>query len=339
MLLNELGRIAKNTKYRTIFIESHDGKALGAALAPPLRETLYELNRLAGAGDKVRRALAALRGFVGSLRLKVGELELGLDIDPAKGVADSGDLEVDLPDLFVAVGEAAEERGGAVAILIDELQYFTAKELSALIMAMHKMQQLQLPVVLVGAGLPILVALAGESKSYTERLFDFPDIDALSAADAAKAVRDPAAGAGVAFEPAALTEIYRLTQGYPYFVQEWGYQCWNMAAQSPIVLRVVGAASSIALARLDKNFFRVRLDRLTPSEKRFLRGMAELGAGPHKTKEIVKVMNARTPQSLNPVRAGLIRKGMVYSPAFGDLAFTVPLFDEFMVRAVPDFRA
>ena len=206
------------------------------------------------------------------------DITFGLDIDPEKGAADSGDLEIDLPNLLVAIGEAAENRNSAVAIFIDEVQYFSQKELAALIMAMHKVQQQQLPVVLLGAGLPILPGLAGESKSYAERLFSFPEVGALSETDAAKALQDPARAIGAAFETAALDEVFRLTKGYPYFVQEWGYQSWNRAPASPITLDIVRKATTDVVPRLDRNFFRVRFDRLTPGEKNFLRAMASLGS-------------------------------------------------------------
>ena len=245
-----------------------------------------------------------------------------------------GDLESDLPNLFVAVAEAAEERHLPIALLMDELQYFNSKELSALIMAMHKMQQRQLPMVLLGAGLPILPGLAGESKSYAERLFSFPDIGALSEPDAIKALQDPTKLMGVDFERDALKEIYRLTQGYPYFLQEWGYQSWNRAAASPITLKVVQDATATVIKRLDENFFRVRFDRLTPGEKLFLRAMAGLGSGAHRSSDIADALGVKI-NSLGPRRANLIRKGMIYSPAHGDMAFTVPLFDEFMLRAMP----
>ncbi len=235
----------------------------------------------------------------------------------------------------MAVAEAADERTIPVALLIDELQYFSEKELSALIMAMHRMQQKQLPMLLIGAGLPILPRLAGESKSYAERLFDFPDIGALQQADAEKALREPVTAAGVEIEPAALQEIFRLTDGYPYFLQEWGYQSWNLAAASPITLAVVQEASDAVIQRLDKNFFRVRFDRLTPSEKRFLRAMAALGPGAHRSGDIAEKLGLQL-NSIGPVRAKLIQKGMIYSPAYGDLAFTVPLFDGFMLRAMPE---
>lgn len=336
VLLNEIERIAKTDEYRTIAVEAHEDKALGPLLAPHLRAVLYDLDRLAGAGDKVKRGLAVLRSFVGVLKVEVGEFTFGLDIDPEKGAADSGDLEIDLPNLFVAVGEAAEERQAAIALVIDEIQYFNQKELGALIMAMHKVQQRQLPLVLVGAGLPILPGLAGESKSYAERLFNFPNVGALSKTDAAKALRDPALAAGVVFEEPALTEVFRLTQGYPYFIQEWGYQTWNLAPASPITLQIVQSASAKAVPRLDANFFRVRFDRLTPSEKNFLRAIAQLGPGPQRTGDIADLLKVKV-TSLGPVRAKLIRKGMIYSPAHGDIAFTVPLFDEFMRRAIPEF--
>jgi len=273
-----------------------------------LPRTLYELDRLAGAGDKAE-----------------------------KGVADSGDLEIDLPNLLVTVGEAAEERRAAVALLIDEIQYFNQRELGALIMAMHKLQQRQLPLVLLGAGLPILPGLAGESKSYAECLFSFPEVGALSESDAAKALRDPARAAGVVFEEHALVEIFRLTCGYPYFLQEWGYQSWNLAPTSPVTPAIVRAATAISIPRLDQNFFRVRFGRLTPSEKNFLRAIAHLGPGPRRTGDIAQALGVKV-TSLGPVRARLIKKGMIYSPAHGDIAFTVPLFDQFMIRAIPEFR-
>lgn len=334
VLLNEIERLASAAGYRTISVEAHEDKRLAVLLAPYLRRLLFDLDRVAGAGDQVKRGLAVLRSFLGGIKLTVGDIEIGLDIEPEKGAADSGDLEIDLPNLFVAVAEAAAARDSSIALLVDEIQYFNQKELGALIMAMHKVQQRQLPLVLVAAGLPILPGLAGESKSYAERLFSFPDIGALSAEDAAKALRDPARDAGVTFENDALDEIFRLTKGYPYFLQEWGYQAWNLAPSSPITVDIVHTATPTVIRRLDANFFRVRYSRLTPGEKNFLRAMAELGPGAHRTGDIAAALGVKV-NSLGPVRAKLIKKGMVYSPAHGDMAFTVPLFDEFMMRAIP----
>lgn len=336
VLLNDIERTARMSGYQTILLEAHEEKPLGELIYPALRSLLFELDRLAGAGDKVKRGLAVLCAFVRSIKFTVGDVALGLDIEPAKGSADSGDIEIDLPNLFQAIAEAAQERETAIAILIDEIQYLSQKELGAIIMAMHRMQQKQLPLVLIAAGLPVLPGMAGESKSYAERLFNFPDIGALSAADAATALRDPARAMGVEFHEEALQEVYRLTYGYPYFVQEWGYQAWNLATSSPITLDIVRQTTPNVTARLDKNFFRVRFDRLTPGEKNFLRAMAHLGPGSHRTGDIAATLGA-TVSGIGPVRAKLIKKGMIYSPAHGDMAFTVPLFDEFMIRAIPDF--
>ena len=339
VLLNEIARLARghDYDYHNINIEAHEDKPLGLLLAPSLRTMLFELNRLAGAGNKARRGLAVLRSFVGAIKITVNDVTFGLDIEPEHGSADSGDLENDLPELFVAIAEAAEERNTAVAVFIDEIQYLSQKELGALIMAMHKIQQRQLPFVLLGAGLPVLPGLAGQSKSYAERLFSFPDVGALSEEDTRKALVEPAHAVGVTFKASALTEIFRLTKGYPYFLQEWGYQSWNRADYSPITLQTVHDATALVIPSLDQNFFRVRYDRLTPSEKHFLRAMAALGAESHRTSDIAETLGVKI-TSLGPIRAKLIKKGMIYSPAHGDMAFTVPLFDQFMVRAIPDFK-
>lgn len=336
VLLNQIERSAIEENYQTIFIEAHGEKSLGAMLAQPLRKLLFSLSLSAKTGEKVRRGLAVLKSFVSAVKIKIGEIELSLDIEAAKGTADSGDIEADLTDLFLAIAEAAQERKTAVALFIDEIQYLAASEISALIMAMHKMQQRQLPLVLIAAGLPILPALIGESKSYAERLFQFPQIGPLSLNDAIKALNDPAKEAGVEFSHEALVEIFRLTQGYPYFLQEWGYQCWNLAEEPIISQQLVKHSTPIVMQRLDDNFFRVRFDRLTPSEKNYLRAMAQLGPSAQRSGDIAALLGVKL-SSLGPVRAKLIKKGMIYSPVHGDMAFTVPLFDEFMCRAMPDF--
>ena len=338
VLLNEVRRMAQEAGYRTVLIEAHEEKALGPLIAAPLKAVFFDLDRMAQAGDRVKRGLRVLRSFLGGLKVKVGELEIGLDIEPETGAADSGDIEIDLPNVFEALGEAAKEKNSAIAILIDEIQYLSQKELGAIIMAMHRMQQRQLPVLLLGAGLPVLPGLAGESKSYAERLFAFPDIGALSEADANQAISEPAVQEGVTLTAAALTETYRLTKGYPYFIQEWGYQMWNLAVTSPIELELVQSAAEAVVRRLDQNFFRVRFDRLTPGEKNFLRAMAQLGSGAIRSGDIANCLGVKV-NSIGPVRSKLIKKGMIYSPAYGDIAFTVPLFDEFMKRAMPHFIA
>lgn len=334
VLLNRIRQMAQDDGYRTIYIEAHENKSLPALLLPELRRVLLGLDGMAGLSEKVKRGLRVLRSFVSGVKVKVSEVEFGLDIDPEKGAADSGDLEADLPELFVALGEAAADRKTAVAIILDELQYLTRDELSALIMAMHRVAQRQLPVALIGAGLPQLVGLAGKSKSYAERLFDYPELGPLDAHETAEALQGPVQKEGVAFTPEAIAEIRRVTQGYAYFLQEWGYQAWNLADASPIDLAIVHEATRRSIARLDSSFFRVRLDRTTPREKTYMRALAELGAGRQRSGEVAELMGVAI-QSVAPLRNGLIKKGMIYSPSHGDTEFTVPLFDEFMKRTMP----
>ena len=335
VLLNRVREMAEGQGYQALLIEAHENKPLPLLLLPPLRQTLFALDRMQNVSQKVKRGLRVLRSFIGAVKVKVGDAEFGLDIDPETGSADSGDLEADLAELFVAVGEAAADRGTAVAIIIDEIQYMTEIPMSALIMAIHRVSQRGLPLVLIGAGLPQLVGLAGKSKSYAERLFTYPEVGALSHEDASLALQGPVATQGVAFTPAALDEIYRVTQGYPYFLQEWGYQSWNMADQSPIDLPLIQQTTIASTARLDQSFFRVRFDRLTPREKDYLSALAELGIGNQRSGDVAERLGVKV-QTIAPLRSSLIKKGVIYSPAHGDTAFTVPLFDQFMLRTMPD---
>jgi hypothetical protein len=334
VLLNKIRELADVLGYRALLIEAHEGKPLAALLLPALRQILISLDRMAHISQKTKRGLRVLKSFFDGVKLKYHDIEIGIDIDPEPGIADSGNLEADLVDVFIAVGEAAADRKTAVALIIDEMQYLNEEELSALIMAMHQISQRQLPVVLVGAGLPQLVALAGRSKSYAERLFTFPEVGALQPVDAAEAVQEPVQEQGVQFTEEALQEIIRQTRGYPYFLQEWGYQAWNLAAASPIGIDVVHAATRESLHRLDANFFRVRFDRLTPREKDYLRALADMGDTTQRSGDVAERLRVKV-QSIAPVRNGLIRKGMIYSPAHGDTAFTVPLFSDFMKRIMP----
>lgn len=266
--------------------------------------------------------------------VKYQDLEFRLDIEPEPGIADTGNLDVDLSDLFGAVGRAAKERARAVAIFIDELQYVRENQLAALITALHRCQQRRLPVTVVGAGLPQLVGNTGKAKTYAEGLFDFPEIGRLDRDSAAQAVAAPIERQGVRIEPAALDEMLDRTQCYPYFLQEWGSHAWLAATGSPITMADVRAATELALATLDTSFFRVRYDRCTLTERRYLRAMAELGAGPQKLGDIAAILGRKV-TSVAPLRSALLSKGMIYSPAHGDAAFTVPLFDGFMKRALP----
>lgn len=336
VLLNRIRQMAVDRGFHVVLVEAHEDKKLPNLLLQPLRQLLLSLDTLGLANDKVKRGLRVLKGFAKSVKVKVGDFEIGLGIDAEKGVGDSGDLESDLPELFSAIGEAAQARKTVVLLLVDELQYLSEMELSALIMAIHKVNQRGLPLVLIGAGLPQLVGQMGKSKSYAERLFDFPTVGPLDAKDAFTAIVEPVTKEGEKIDKAAAEAIMRQTQGYPYFLQVWGYASWNVAPKSPIRSKDVEAAKVHVLRSLDESFFRVRFDRLTPSEKAYLRAMAELGPGPHRSGDVADVLNVKV-QSVAPTRNSLIKKGMIYSPAHGDTAFTVPLFDEFLKRQVPDF--
>jgi hypothetical protein len=335
VLLHRISEMAEEEGYRAVMIEAQEDKNLPRLLLPYLRTVLFSLDSGKALGEKVKRALRVLKSF--SLRMKPdGEVNFGVDINPEHGVADSGDLEADLSQLFVALGEAAKERETALAIIIDEMQYLNEEELGSLIMAVHKVSQKSLPVVLIGAGLPQLRGNAGNAKSYAERLFNYPEVGPLSEADAIIAVQEPVKAEKVTFTKTALQEILHITKRYPYFLQEWGYNSWEIAEESPIDEVVVKRATRESIGRLDQNFFRVRFDRLTPREKEYLRAMAELGSGPHRSGDIATKLGKEV-QSVAPLRNNLIRKGMIYSPAHGDTAFTVPLFGEFMRRIMPDF--
>lgn len=334
VLLNKIQAIAEQEGYLAQAVEAPENKSLPALLAPALRSLILRLDRGEQVSHAVRRAFRTLRSFAAVVKVTYQDVEISLDGDTEPGVADSGDLEADITDLLVAVGEAAQERGTAVALIIDELQYLNELEMSALIVGLHKVSQKQLPLTLIGAGLPQLVGLTGRSKSYAERLFAFPQAGPLTRAEATTALQSPVRAEGVAFTEPAVAEIYRVTEGYPYFLQEWGYHAWLTAVASPITLENVRSATPRAIEQLDQSFFRVRFDRLTPSEKRYLRSMAELGAGPHRSGDIAAGLGVKV-TSTGPVRAALITKGMIYSPAHGDTAFTVPLFDQFMRRTMP----
>lgn len=335
VLLNEIQAIAREQGHLTVMMEARENQSMAEVLIPHLRSLILELDRIKGAGDKVKRSLRVLRSFIGSVNVKVGEFTFSIGVDPEVGTADSGDLAFDLPQLLVAVGEAASDRQKLLVLIIDEVQYYSSVELSALIMSLHKIQQERLPLVLVGAGLPTLPGLAGDAKSYAERLFEYPQLGPLSEMDSARAWLDPLRDHGVSIDQEAISELFRMTNGYPYFIQEWGYQMWNCSEGPSVSLLDVNQATSLALPRLDANFFRVRFDRLTPSEKRFLRGMAEIGDGRCRIGELVDVLGVKGVNSIGPVRAKLIQKGMVYSPEYGLLDFTVPLFASFMKRAIP----
>ena len=335
VLLNRIARDANACGIESLKIEAPEERSLPGLLAPALRATLLRISRSKAATAKVHRAMRALAGFAKALKVKYQDLQLSLDFDTEEGLADSGNLDNDLTDLLSIVGAAAAERGTAVVFFIDELQYVPEDQLAALIIALHGANQNQLPITMMAAGLPQIVGQTGRAKSYSERLFEFVHIDRLDDEAAGVALTVPAKRAGVDYEAAAVAEILTQTRGYPYFLQEWGKHVWNVADNSPIEIIDCARATIEAIAELDASFFRVRFYRLTPTEKHYMRAMAELGPGPHRSGDIAEVLKRKV-TSVAPVRNSLIAKGMIFSPAHGDTAFTVPLFDGFMKRIMPE---
>lgn len=328
VLLNAFNEIAEDEGLKVGYIEAPETGDLRKLLATRLRKILLDLDRAGKVSRAAKRALGALSSF--TYNLPDGS-SISLNVDALAGVADSGDLSDDLTDLLVEAGKAAKDRKTGIVLAIDEVQYLATEELGALISAIHRTVQLNLPVVLVGAGLPQLPGLTGNAKSYAERLFEFPRIDSLAGEHARDVLRLPVSEQNVEFTPDALDEVLKQTQGYPYFLQEWGYEVWNLADASPITRDDVDAAAPLVQRKLDESFFLVRMDRVTPAETTYLRAMAELGPGPHRSGDVAAQIGVQV-ETVAPRRSGLIRKGMIYSPAHGDTAFTVPMFDEFLRR-------
>lgn len=331
VLLGAFEDRARESDWTTVDAEIAKNSPFGARMAQLVRRALFDLAPKARWTDRARRAAGVLRSF----HLTVspdGTLSAGLDVDPVEGQADTGQLREDLTDVMVALGEAAQDQGRGVVFLIDEVQFLETVELEALITGLHKTVQRQLPITLVGAGLPQLPRLAGEAKSYAERLFTFPEIGRLAEPEATAALAEPATARNVEYDDDALTAIVAYTEGYPYFLQEYGKAVWDAAPRSPITLDDVRAVQPTVEANLDGSFFRVRAERTTELELQYLRAMAELGPEPHQAKDVARLLN-RTSEQLGPTRSRLIEKGLLYTPGHGLAAFTVPQFDRYMLRA------
>ena len=332
VLINRLRAFADEKGFETVKIEAPEGGALPDLLAPELRRILYALDLRKAGGRHLRRAVNVLRGFANAFKVKIGDIEFS--VEPAPGAGDSGNLEQDLPHLLMAVAEAAAERRSAVGLFLDEIQYLSSVELAAVVVACHEIAQRNLPLLFIGAGLPQVAGLAGKAKSYAERLFDYPEVGPLDPDAARAAIAIPARNEGVSFDDGAVDAILQATWNYPYFIQEWGFQVWNRAPSSPIAREAVADATPDVIAHLDANFFRVRFDRLTVLQQKYLRAMAELGPGPHKTGHIATALGVAA-ASVATVRQQLVNKGMVWSQRHGETAFTAPLFDSFMKRQMP----
>jgi len=334
VLLNRIRLDAEARGIASVRMEAPEGRSLPALLIPALRSTLLRFSRGEALRDNVLKSMKALAGFARALKVKYQDIELSLDVEPETGLADSSDLDMDLADLLSTLGKTAIDRNTVIVLYIDELQYVPENQLASLIGALHNAVQEQLPVTMIAAGLPQLIGQTGNAKSYSERLFEFVSIGRLNDNDARKALTVPAENEGITFSPDAISDILRHTGGYPYFLQEWGKHSWEIADMSPIELEDTQRATVTALAELDAGFFRMHFDRLTPSQRNYMRAMAELGPGPHRSGDIANILNRKI-TTVAPIRNSLISKGVIYSPSHGETAFTVPLFHDFMKRIMP----
>ncbi|MFD4421328.1 AAA family ATPase [Agromyces sp. NPDC058484] len=338
VLLGQFGEIARKAAWEVVEVEAGrlDDPRFRQAMFSHLKSALLRLSPRARWTERGRRAAEVLSAFAVSVD-KQGTFSVSWDVPPAEGEGDNGDLAMDLTDVFVALGEAAEEQGRGVALLIDEVQFLGRSQLEALIQAVHKTVQRKLPITFVGAGLPQIAELAGDAKSYAERLFRFPVVGSLTGEDARRALTEPALVEGVSYDPDAVDLAMEITQGYPFFIQELGSQVWSVANGDRVQRSDVEIAKDAYEAKLDGSFFRVRLDRATPLQTAYLRAMAELGPDPQKAADVARVMGRESTQ-VGPTRAELIDMGLLYTPEHGYAAFTVPDFDTFMLRAVPELH-
>lgn len=330
VVLERLVQNAEQMGYVSVHLEAPETGVFTAQLATRFRSALLSLQQ-----NLISKAKSTAMGVLGNFVFTFPEgISIRIDPDAPAGNADSGMLAEDLSDLVVATGREAADRNSGLIIAIDEAQYLEEEELAAVIVAIHRANQLELPVIFIGAGLPLLPRLVGEAKSYSERLFEFHDVRDLEPEAAKAALAGPAELSGAKIEEAALGKLVAVTRCYPYFIQVWGRHTWDVATGETITADDVAAAEPLAIANLDNSFFRVRMDRLIPSELKYLRAMAELGPGPHRTGDIANELSVKA-TSVAPRRATLIHKGMLYSPSHGEIAFTVPMFDEFLRRTLP----
>lgn len=335
VLLDVFREKAEERNWATVEWEVEKSAPFGSKISSQVRRALLQIAPKARWTDRVRKAASVLKSFTITFNPD-GAVTAGLDVEALAGVGDSGTISEDLTDLFIALGEAARDESTGVIFLLDEIQYLKAEELEALIAALHKSARRALPITLVGAGLPQIPRLAGEAKSYSERLFQFPRIGELDPdTDARDAIIIPARKLGIEYESDAVDFVVEYTQGYPYFLQEYGKYLWDESSDSPISKTEATQVLPLVEAKLDESFFRVRVDRTTDLELKYLFAMAQLGPDPHRASEVAKRIQ-RTTEQAGPIRSRLIDKGLLYTPGHGYAAFTVPQFDKYMLRKHAD---
>ena len=336
VLIGEFRQRALDQDWRVVEVEvaKWDDNQFRANLAREIRRALHDIGSRGKWTERVKLAAGVLKSFTLSIDPD-GRLTVGLDGGPLRGYADSGALDADLIDLLVSLGEAAREQNTGVVLLLDELHFLNRLQMEALIAAIHKTVQRALPITAAAAGLPQIHELVGRAKTYAERLFKFPEIGRLDNAEASRVLREPATQLDVDFSDDALRHALDFSEGYPYFLQEFGEAAWNIADDGKITGRDGENARVVVEEKLDSGFFKVRLDRTTELQKAYLRAMAELGPEPQLAGRVAELLN-RTSQQCGPTRKQLIDKGLLYTTDHGYAAFTVPRFDQYLKRAIPE---
>jgi hypothetical protein len=335
VLLNTFRSMAIGRLWGTGKIEARPDQSIRRPVAGALHMAVRELAPRHRAPDRIEYFLGVLKAFAARdpKAVKGAAVTLGIDALAVRGRADSGDMEIDLTELFADAASIATDLGVGIAVFVDEMQDVPPTDVSALCAACHELSQTGAPLIVVGAGLPHLPSVLSASKSYSERLFRYVRIDRLDREAADLALIAPAEREGVEFKPGALDALYLAADGYPYFVQAYGKVTWDVATASPICAEDVRVAAPEAEGELAVGFFGSRYERATPAEREYMRAMAALGDEPVPTANVADVLG-RKPSSVSPARDGLIKKGLIYSSERGLIAFTVPHFGQFL-RAQP----
>jgi hypothetical protein len=331
VLLNEFERLAQDAGWPAETKEVGRSSSVATLVGRVARRALLQMSTRRRVGSRLRRAMSVLKSFEIGLP---GEVSFKLEVGPALGEADSGDLGDDLRDLLVAVGEAAAEAGSGFALIFDELQNLSRGDYEALIMALHRVKQKGLPIAFVGAGLPLLPGLTAEAKSYAERMFAYAALGPLGEAAAREALVTPSHSQGVDWEDGAVRHVLGFTEGYPYFLQEYGRRVWALEAGTLITARDARAAQVLVEDFLDTSFFEPRIGRLAESERSYVSAMATLGDGPQQTSAVAGRLG-RTIGSVSPLRDALIDSAVIYAPRRGYVDFTVPHCASYVRRRYP----
>ena len=329
VLLNYIENLADEMDLPSEYMEiAERDRSFQYQMALHIYKLINRLSLLKNIESHIKKALSILKAFT----IKYGCDDISIEVNPANGISDTGNLANDMTELFLALGVIAQKQNKGVVLFIDEIQYIKDDEFEALMEAIHRTNQKNYPIVIFSAGLPKIAKIAGDVKSYAERLFDFIEIDSLNNEEAKLALIEPAKRFQIKYTDEAVNKIIEITQGYPYFLQEYGKWVWECKKEESIIdIKIVNKAYDKFEQSLDKAFFKVRHDRATAREIEFMTAMVACEKLPCSTKEIANIMGESI-QAISPLRAQLIHKGFIYAAKRGEVDFTVPQFDKYLKR-------